>query len=305
MEILETAQETLFFPSCGKQHDGTKESKPVWTMPKASRDTEKKVFISNKHQQDLLGRDSPGFAYEPKRQKDLPKWGFGTSVARPMLSKPQYPDSSIDIIGKTPDALRYKYKTTSAMISTCPRNAEANSPDFEGFTCGKISPGPQRYKVQSCPPCVRLGHAPGIDKIAPKYTMRPYTKILEHQSQTGPKVGPGVYPKQSACDEQADSTKPTLPQWKINRRDRFEEKKKHDSYRLWDGHGTKKEQYNRTFSVAPSFSFGTSKRAQAQKVAPMHTPLDKGPVATMAKPSMSTPSLPSRREVLRYSDVHG
>lgn len=305
MDVLETAQETLFFPSCGKQHDGSKETKPIWSMPRASRDKARNVYISNKHTQDLLGKDSPGHAYAPRRQKELPKWGFGTADARPPMIKPQWPDSSNDVIGKTPNALKYKYKTTGAVISTCPRDAASNAPDYHGFKPGKISPGPQRYNTGSCPPCVRLAHAPSADQIPPSYTMRPMTKILESDSQTGPKVGPGTYPAPDACQEQASSEKPSLPQWKINRNDRFPKKNQHDSYRLWDGEGKKKEQYNRTFSSTPSFSFGTSTRTHQKKIALATTAADKGPVAKMGKPHMSAPVLPSRREMMKYSDVLG
>jgi len=303
MDVLQDAQETMFFPSCGKQHDGSKETRPIWTLPKASRDTSRKVFISNKHQQDLLGKDSPGFAYEPKRQKELPKWGFGTADARPPLIKPQYPDSSNDVIGKTVPALKYKYKNQSAIISTCPRNAESNSPDYHGFVAGKISPGPQRYNIQPCPPCVRLAHAPDADKIPPKYTMRPMTKIIEHESMTGPKVGPGTYPLPDACDKQPASTKPSKPQWKVCRHDRFPEKKRHDSYRLWDGEGNRKEQFNRTFSTPPSFGFGTSTRDMVKRLAPAMTPLDRGPAGKLPPAHVSTPSLPSRKEMMKYSDI--
>lgn len=303
MDILQEAQESLDFPSCGRQYDGTKESKPIWSMPKASRDTEKKVFISNKHSQDSLGRDSPGFVYEPQRQKELPKWGFGTSAARPPLSKSKYPETSNNLLNNSPDFLKFKYKSRTAGIGVCPRYAASQAPDFNGYPMGAISPGPQRYDPQRCPPAVRLAHAPKVDEVPPKYSLRPRTKIRELESQTGPKVGPGSYPIPAACGEQPTSTKVSLPQWKLNQVDRFPEKRQHDSYRLWDAEGQQKIQYNRTFSSPPSYSFGTSTRGHVAKVAPVRTQLDAGPAGSMGPPHKEHPPLPPRREILKFSDV--
>lgn len=304
MDVLEEAQETLFFPSCGKQTDGTKETRPIWSLPRAGRDSEKKLYISSKHTQDLVGKDSPGFCYEPKRIKELPKWGFGTAPARPN-PKQRYPETSNDLLSKQPNdqALKMKYHNRKSLIGVCPRNAESNAPDMHGFTPGKISPGPQRYNPQNCPP-QRLGHAPGIDQQAPKYSMRVKTEAKDLIQSTGPKVGPGLYPAPAACENQASSEKPSLPSWKINRNDRFPEKKGRDSYRLWDGEGQKKIEYNRCFSSAPSFSFGTSTRGHAKKITAALTDLDKGPVAKMSKPHSSHPNLPTRKELMKYSDVN-
>lgn len=303
MEALEAAVESLSFPSCGPQADGTKRSQPQWSLPKAGRDDVKKVFISKKHPQDLLGRDSPGFVYSPKRQRELPKWGFGTSAARPPVAGAKYPESSNDLVGNIPDSQLFKYGQRTASIGTCPRDVISNAPDLAGFPKGAISPGPQRYNPQRAPPAVRLAHAPKVDEIPPSYTMRPKTKIIEQESQTGPRVGPGIYPVPDACGQQAASTKKSLPQWSLHKVDRFQNVRHHDSGRLWDGTGDRKLQYNRTFSASPSFSFGTSTRGQAQRVAPALTALDKGPVSQMPHRSQSHPQLAPRREVIKYTDV--
>merc|ERR1719382_362809 len=134
--------------------------------------------------------------------------------------------------------------------------------------------------------------------------MRPKTKIIELESQTGPRVGPGLYPVPEACGAQPRSEKKSLPQWSVNKIDRFQKKVEHgDSGRLWDGMGVKKIQYNRTFSASPSFSFGTSTRGHAQRVTAATTTLDKGPSAFMEKPWKSHPSIPTRKEVIKYNDV--
>lgn len=301
---LDEAQESLFFPSCGKQAEGTKRSNATWTLPKSSRDDAKNVFISKKHPQDLLGKDSPGHVYEPRRQRELPKWGFGTADARPPLGGPRFPETYNDINCRLPDSQVFKYPKTSASISTCPRDVITNAPDLHGFPMGAISPGPQRYTVDKCPPCVRLAHAPEVDVIAPKYTMRPKTKILELKSQTGEKVGPGIYPVPEACGGQASSVKPTLPLWSVNKNDRFPKKiGVAESYRLWDGMGEKKVAFNRTASSPASYSFGTSTRFHAQKMARCATALDAGPAGDMPPPNVYQPSLPPRREIIRYTDV--
>eukprot|EP00931_Biecheleriopsis_adriatica_P114731 TRINITY_DN90644_c0_g1_i1.p1 TRINITY_DN90644_c0_g1~~TRINITY_DN90644_c0_g1_i1.p1 ORF type:complete len:314 (-),score=50.88 TRINITY_DN90644_c0_g1_i1:52-993(-) len=304
LEKLEEARESVFFPSCGPQAEGTKKSLPVWTLPKSGRDDVKKVFISKKHPQDLLGKDSPGHVYEPKRQRSLPKWGFGTADARPPIGGPRFPESSNDLTCALPDSQQFKYGSKTVAIGNCPRDVITNAPDLKGFPIGAISPGPMRYNLSNCPPAVRLAHAPDADKIPPKYTMRPKTKILELESQTGEKVGPGIYPVPEACGTQASSVKKSLPIWSCCKIDRFPKKiNQADSGRLWDGEGKKKVQFNRNFSAPPSFSFGTSTRFHAQKLAPALTPLDKAGACKEEPPKLTVPSLPPRREAMKYTDV--
>jgi len=305
MERLEEANESIFFPSCGPQAEATKRSLPVWTLPKAGRDDVKKVFISKKHPQDLLGKDSPGHVYEPKRQKSLPKWGFGTSDARPPMAPAKYPETSNDLTCTMVDSQQFKYGSRTAAIGNCPRDVITNAPDLQGFPVGAVSPGPARYSIDKCPPGVRLAHAPDGDKIPPSYTMRPKTKILELNSQTGPKVGPGIYPVPDACGTQASSVKQSLPLWSMCKNDRFAKKigGAGDSGRLWDGMGEKKVAFNRQFSAPSSFSFGTSTRYHASKMARADTPLDRGPAGDQTPLKVKQPLMPPRREIIKYTDV--
>lgn len=299
------AEEHSFsLPACHPQAEALKRSLPRWSLPKASRDCEKKVFISKKHPQDLLGKDSPGHVYEPKRQKELPYWGFGTAEARPALKGARYPEPINDLTGNIPDNQVFKFPKRDQKIGSCPRDASSNSPDYEGYPMGTVSPGPQRYNPQNAPPAFRMAHAPTVDQVPPKYTMRPKTKIMGSVSQTGENVGPGLYPVPAACEEQASSLKSSLPRWSVCKRDRFTQSVSHgDAGRLWDGMGEKKIEFNRSFSAAPSFSFGTSTRQHAKRMHAMMTKLDLGPSAFMEKPTKDHPSLPPRREILRYTDV--
>mmetsp|Transcript_60397 Transcript_60397/g.168767 ORF Transcript_60397/g.168767 Transcript_60397/m.168767 type:complete len:320 (-) Transcript_60397:48-1007(-) len=316
MDLLSGAEESLHYTAQGVQADSLKKSMPRWSMSKASRDSEKKVFISSKQMQDFTGRDSPGFNYEPKRQNELPKWSFGTAAARPPARTNKYNEPLNDLLGNIPDSQVVKYKTVSATIGSLPRDAASNAPDFCGYVTGAISPGPQRYnvsaefdargrKTRDVPRCIRHGHAPEIDQTPPQYTMRKKTKVLEAESQTGEKVGPGTYPPSVSCGTQADSNRKTMPSWGINRRTRFNERKTSDPGRLWDGMKDQKEKNCRAFSRAPSYGFGTSGREHASRVQQCFTKLDKGPSAFMAKGSQSHPHLPARKEIIRYSDVAG
>jgi len=302
--IVEDEEDIVVFPSCGVQHDSIKRSNAQWSMGKAGRENQKKVFISNKHCQDMVGKDGPGFRYNTAGEIKG-GYSFGTSPQRPKPQGAQYPDASADRIGNMPNALKFKYPQRSASIGNCPRGAACSAPDLKGFVTGAVSPGPQRYNTANAPMVVKHAHAPGIDRNAPKYSIRQRTNMKENGAPaTGTKVGPGLYPPAEACTEQAESTKPTLPKWGINKCDRFPNKRQHDSYRIWDGEGEKKIQFNRMYNSTPSFSFGTSTRAHAKKVQQNFTPLDKGPVASMPASTQHHPHLAPRHEMIKYSDVH-
>lgn len=304
---LEAATESIFFESCGIQPEGLKTSEPQWSLPKASRDTEKKVFISKKHPQDLLGKDSPGPVYIPKRQKELPKWGFGTAAARPPVAAAKFPEASNDLLFALPDSQVNKYMNRSVSIGPCPRSACCNSPEFEGFPAGAISPGPQRYKPEKGNTFVhRMSWAPDADSIPPKYSIPKNTnKVLEGEvSQTPARVGPGSYPVPEACKPQPRSEKPSLPQWSFAKTARFPTPHQHgDAGRLWDGMGDGKIAFNRAFSSPPGYSFGTSTRQHYKKTMRMMMPSDHGPAAKMEKPRKDHPSVASRKDILRYTDV--
>jgi len=300
MARLEEAREPLVVSSCGVQHDSEKESKPSWCWSKgASRDADKKVFISKKQTQDLLGKESPGFRYTPKRQRHQPSFRFGTAEARPPLKKASYPESSNDLLARSIDHTKCKCRSKSAVVLQSSRDSAYYQPGFDGFPSGAVSPGPQRYNPSSSVPGHRFSHAPNVDKIAPKYSMRPATKDLSAESQTPERVGPGLYKVPEACAEQRRSEKPSLPEWSVNKTDRFPKKaKERNSGRMWDGSGDKARQFNRAYCSAPSFSFGTSTRDRQAKVAPVP-----GSAAVSMKTSHSHPSLPVRKDVMRYSHV--
>lgn len=276
----------------------------MWSMGKASRDDVKKVFLSKKQPQDMLGKDSPGFAYEPRRQRELPSWGFGTALARPPPKKGQ-PETYNDLIGNIPDNQVFKYHQSGIKFGSLMRGACSNAPDIEGYPMGRISPGPARYNTDKVPPAVRHAHAPEVDQIAPKYTMRIRTKIMEAASQTPAKIGPGYYPAVEACTDQVESRKLTYPHWKAYRHDRMlgDPKKVRDSRDLWDGFGDQKEANSRTFDKSPSFGFGTSTRAHGKKITMCFQKADKGPAAFMDKPWASQPQLPAQRDVMKLSGI--
>lgn len=295
------------------QHESTKTTYPKYSLPKATREGRERVFLSKKQPQDLLGKESPGFRYTPSRQKELPKWGFGTAAARPPQTKPRYPETTNDLLHSSPDAddgkVKYfgassmaQHKSCSApdakrvVIGNSSRNDKINAPDLCEFPLGGISPGPQRYRTQSCPP-FRLAHAPKVDNYPPKYSMGLKTKILGTDLQTPPRVGPGIYPVAEACGDQAKSTTPSLPKWSMHKMDRFPPNKyRRDTGRLWDGEGNRKLQFNRQFGSSPSFGFGSSTRPAAQRIAPCYTSKDGGPAATMPKQRASHPELPPRNQ---------
>jgi len=309
---LEEASETLFFPSCGRQAEAMKASEPMWSLGKASRDAEKKVFISNKHPQDMLGKDSPGPVYIPKRQRHLPSWGFGTAAARPAVAAAKYPDTSNDLLGALPDSQVFKYTNRSASVGRSARNAPVNSPEFEGYPAGAISPGPQRYRPDKAPPAHRFSWAPGADNIPPKYSIPKNNKknLAGEVSQTPSRVGPGCYPPelgetlQPSCGNQAKSTNPSLPQWSFSKTARFPTPHQHgDAGRLWDGMGDGKIAFNRAFSSPPGYSFGTSTRQHAKKVQRVMCGADHGPSYKMEKPRKDHPHLATRKEILKFTDV--
>lgn len=298
------AEEPLFYTGCGAQAESMKRSLPRWSQGKETRDGAKKIYISEKHTVDSVGRDAPGHEYTPKldsAMKSPPRWGFGTSLARPPLAGARYPDPSNDLL-RNPPAMK-TYPKRAAAITTCPRDAPVLTPDLDTFPAGAVSPGPSRYNLGSAPFACKFSWAPNIDHVPPKYSMRPKTQIIEAKSQTGEKVGPGCYPLPAAVGEQVSSEKPSKPLWSFSKSERFGKSALHkDPGRLWDGMGDKKLKFARSFS-APSFGFGSASRDQMKRVAPCYTGKDKGPVAEMAPWRTKAPSIEPRKEVIRYQLV--
>lgn len=303
--ILEECEEPPDVRAHGIQYDSTKRTNPIWGQAKASREQRKNVYISGKHNQDLLGRDSPGFAYEPTRQRSLPSWSQGTAAQRPPAATAKYPETVNDLMGNIPDNQTVKYnrapRPNQAVASL---DAMYNQPGYTGFKAGVISPGPMRYSPKpDATRCIKHGHAPDIHKTPASWSLRDRTKMAELTPATGEKVAPGSYNIPQAHGTQPDH-KESKPQWKLYRHDRFAQKlSRGDPGRLWDGEGKQKELNSRSFSRSPSFGFGTSTREKVKKVHPGHTEADRGPAADMPHFRRSMPNLPTRKEQMKWSDV--
>jgi hypothetical protein len=149
-----------------------------------------------------------------------------------------------------------------------------------------------------------MSHARGADNIPPKYSIRKKTKIIELESQTGPKIGPASYPVEEACRPQVKSEKKSLPSWSFSKKPRFPEPFQHgDAKELWhDGDGKGAQRFNRSFSQPPSFSFGSATRQNRKKAGNMILPADKGPASEPMFP-LEHPELAPRKEVVKYTDV--
>jgi len=281
MDKLEASAFVLSTTTMGPQADSKVPNQPVFAFAKETRDGREKVFMSKKHPQDLLGKDSPGPVYSPKRQTFQPQFGFGSSQARPMLGGPQYPEPSNDLTGVTLKTTALsKYKSQPSMcIGASTRHAQVNAPDMCAFPMGRESPGPMRYKAESINGAYRFTHAPKIDHSAPAYTIREktYPPGAKDTGDTPAKVGPGAYTINGGFGEQLLSTKASLPKWSVPKVDRFQKSERHraDSGRLWDGGGDKKLKFSRSFSASPSVGFGTSTRGAAQRAGIVRTSLDR------------------------------
>jgi len=283
METLEPGLATgqLNVSSVGPQADSKVPTQPVFSFPRATRKGRENVYISKKHPQDLLGKDSPGHVYDPNRLTYQPHYGFGTSEARPHIGGAKYPEASNDLIQvelQHGSLSRYKQMGT-VTIGSSTRHSKVNAPDMVGFPMGIDSPGPQRYK--SCPivGVHRHRHAPKVDQTPPSYTIRTRTSHggVKDSGDTPDKVGPGCYDVvRPSVGEQLLSTKSSPPKYSVHKMDRFQRKGgMPDSGRLWDGEGEMRIKYSRRFSSAPSIGFGTSTRAAAQRVGIVRTALDR------------------------------
>ncbi|CAE6922122.1 unnamed protein product, partial [Symbiodinium sp. KB8] len=123
----------------------TKPTCPSWSLPRASRATAKKLHLSKRHQQDLLGTQSPGPAtYTPQRQRKSPSCSFGRSN-RP-CSAPVRRASTSDLLANVsaPEKADLKPRPGSAVIGRASRNVVPVQPDVHTFLFTD-SPGPMRY----------------------------------------------------------------------------------------------------------------------------------------------------------------
>lgn len=286
----------------GPQPESMSRSAPVWTIGKETRDTAKKIYISSKHKADTLGKVSPGPVYTPMDHASRltqPCYSFGNARSRPRVADAKYPETSADLLCTPPPVKTYP--TITASIGTCPREAPSLKPDLDSYPPGAISPGPLRYNLANAPFCHRFPWAKNVDQNAPQYTMRPNTKIFEHESQTPQKVGPGIYKIPPAVGPQVSSEISTQPTFSFGKGDRFGNKKnQRDTGRLWDGMGDKSLTFKRSFS-SPSFGFGTSTRAGRGRVAPALTDMDKGPVANLGSTAQRHPKIDLQKELKKFA----
>jgi len=285
--------------ACAPQAESMKRSMPFWALGKETRQKGKNVYISEKHSADVIGRDSPGPVYNPSQESKSSKFSFGTGPARTrhlggMRTRegvPKYPEPSTDLIGSIFDAQEQKFtKPRNAVFGTENREAEKNCPGLETFPEGKNSPGPQVYAVD------------GYWLEGPRYTLGARTKVLTHACQTPARVGPGIYKQAEACGDQASSIKKTLPQWSFGKSDRF--KYTNDSTKTGTSHdalGKGALKFHRMNS-APVYGFGTSTREHTRKVAPANTPADAGPKGSMGSGHVRHPSLPTRKEWIKFTN---
>jgi hypothetical protein len=203
-------------------------------------------------------------------------------------NEPAYPDPSGDLIMGTWDE-RTKYrKPPEINFGTENRDAPKNTPGLEGYALGRNSPGPQKYDVE------------GYWLEGPRYSMRPKTKTRQFQSQTPPRVAPGAYPIPSACGTQPDN-KRSLPQWSFSKSERFQVSKDRSKPGVThDALGNAAIKFHRMNSV-PAYGFGTSTREHKKKLTPYYTPADAGPKSQPMTESFSTPTLPARKEIIRFT----
>jgi hypothetical protein len=293
---MEISPDSFDVKAIGPQADSVKRSAPLWKLGTESRDQAKKVYIGPALSQDSKGRSSPGPVYLPKPLKTGNAFKIGTGPGRSRHvgglrenDEPAYPDPSGDLIHASYDPQASKFrKPPEINFGTENRDAEKNCPGLEGYTLGKVSPGPQKYDVE------------GFWLEGPRFSMRPKTKTRQFVSQTPPRVAPGAYPIPSACGTQPDNKK-TLPQWSFSKSERFQTSKDRSKPGVThDALGNAAIKFHRMNSV-PSYGFGTSTRDHKKKLTPYYTPADAGPKGKPMAGSISQPNLPSRKELIRFT----
>lgn len=288
---MEISPDSFDLKSCGPQADSVKRSAPSWGLGTETRDQAKKTAGF------AVGRSSPGPMYLPKALKTGAKWKIGTGPGRSRHvgglrenNEPQYPDPSGDLIMGTWEDKATKYRRPPEVsMGTENRDAPKNAPGLEGYRLGACSPGPMKYDVE------------GFWLEGPRYSMRPKTKTRQFVSQTPPRVAPGAYPIPSACGAQPDS-KRSLPQWSFGKSERFMTTKDRSKPGVThDALGNGAIKFHRVASIPPSYGFGTSTREHKKKLTPYFTAADAGPKSKPMAESNSVPSLPPRKELIRYT----
>lgn len=295
--MSELSPDSFDLKSCGKQADSVKRNSPLWKLGSETRDQAKQVFISVSHTQDTVGRSSPGPIYRPPPINNLPKWKFGTGPSRSVhvgglrekVGEARYPETSGDLIRAHHDSQKLKFRSPQKVnFGTENRDAAKNQPGLETYPLGKSSPGPQTYDVE------------GFWLEGPRYSCAPRSKLPETICQTPERVAPGSYPIPPAVGAQPSSVKPSLPQWSFSKSERFKTTSdRTKSGSTHDALGNAALKFHRMNSF-PSYGFGTSTREHKKKLTPNYTPADAGPKGEMPQGLVKVPSLPARKEQLRF-----
>ncbi|OLQ14579.1 hypothetical protein AK812_SmicGene1254 [Symbiodinium microadriaticum] len=231
----------------------TKPTCPSWSLPRASRATAKKLHLSKRHQQDLLGTQSPGPAtYTPQRQRKSPSCSFGRSN-RP-CSAPVRRASTSDLLANVsaPEKADLKPRPGSAVIGRASRNVVPVQPDVHTFLFTD-SPGPMRYN-------------PGrdiVERSAPSYSIRP--RGFERATTTS-KVGPGLYPVQTREHMRCASTLRCSPQWSIARQERWRRTNPRRSARNCSSDRTSSTRCLLRGKAGPGCTFGRAGRDEQRKL---------------------------------------
>lgn len=185
-----------------------KQDAPKWSIPRASKDASRKVFVSKKHQLDVLGIDSPGpGAYRPQRQRKSPSCSFGTGC-RPSsapASRVCTRDLLAMISGDKPQADAYLPCSGRPTIDRASRNVIVVQPDLQGVLSNE-SPGPC-YCPDLC----------AFKPCSPGYSIG--TANLRQQTTT--KVGPGSYPVHRPEHLRSRSTCRSGPRFSMPRAERW------------------------------------------------------------------------------------
>lgn len=282
--------------SVGRQYDSKKESLPSYSFGTGSRDVARlKLFISKKHQQGKAVLNSPGPVYSvPSTVGKAPCFSFGADETRHHHA-PVYPDSSIDLTCATVDSQKVKFHSTPGVhFGTEPRLSSKNAEivrTHPGLLLGTESPGaleynPQDHKVRKNMPTYSFG--PSADKPPAK----PVNRISLLPGCTPRHVGPGSHNVPAGIGPQPQSARPSLPAWSMGgggtpRVPLSARLESGTAIELDATRSSMGKQVVSTQKTSPACGFGRSNRDHVARMALCMTHLDKGPVATMPKPSFN------------------
>mmetsp|Transcript_17254 Transcript_17254/g.42808 ORF Transcript_17254/g.42808 Transcript_17254/m.42808 type:complete len:292 (+) Transcript_17254:51-926(+) len=291
--MAEVAKDSFAISSVAKQHEGLRGSAPKWGFGSSVREQAQKVYISKSHSVDVLGIDSPGPVYGLSGATPGPKFGFGTNKRAGLENPNSYPPTSNDLLHiEQPLPDKYKHKRAgNAKIGTSLRTAQVNAPGLDGYAPGMLSPGPAQYTAN-------FGSA---NRMPPAFTMASKTKTGASKYDVRP--GPQAYSLPAGLGAQPNARKPSLPRYSFGKAPRF--KNKIEAVSLaepgGDHDGTLRLKFQRNAERAATWKLGSSTRQQQGRLAQALCPEDR--VAPKEHPAVTNPSLPPRRDILRYTEI--